>query len=210
MRRRTFPLLAATIRLMIGASVRWVDCQPAEDARVYYANHTSHMDFVVLWASLPPEVRARSRPVAAQDYWESGRVRAYCGKKIFRAVLVDRIAAHCDAQHRANTRAAVEHMRSVLDNGESLIIFPEGTRGDGESVAAFKSGIYHLAQYRPDVELVPVFLQNLNRILPKGEVLPVPLIAQVTFGPPLRLCDGEPKPAFLERAHRALCALKEL
>ena len=90
-----------------------------------------------------------------------------------------------------------------------MILFPEGTRGTGQPVASFRSGLYHLARARPDVELIPVALENLNRILPKGEAIPVPMISRVTFGPELRLEPGEDKETFLERARRAVDALRE-
>ena len=98
-------------------------------------------------------------------------------------------------------------MADELDHGHSLIVFPEGTRRlDGE-VGPFKSGLFHLSQLRPDVELIPVYLQNLSRILPKGEILPVPMLGRVVFGRSFeRDCD-EQKSAFLSRARRALVEL---
>ena len=155
------------------------------------------------------EVRRRARPVAARDYWERGALRRYFSQRVFHAVLVER-SGNGTPLKPAVRRELFDRMLAALDAGESLIIFPEGTRGTGETVAPFKAGIYHLAQHRPHLDFVPVFLHNLNRILPKGEVLPVPLIAQVTFGPPIRLQADEAKAAFLERARDALCRLQEI
>ena len=92
----------------------------------------------------------------------------------------------------------------------SIIIFPEGGRFSGLDPMPFKSGLYHLALKLPGVELVPVLMENLNRILPNGEVLPVPLLGSVTFGSPLQLLEGEAKPAFLERARAELIRLRDL
>ncbi len=212
MKPRPHPLaagVAMTARALSGVSARWIDSRPSVEPRIYYANHTSHMDFAVLWASLPAEVRRRARPVAARDYWERGALRRYFSQRVFRAVLVERSGQGTQLKP-AVRRELFERMLAALDAGESLIIFPEGTRGTGETVAPFKAGIYHLAQHRPHLDFVPVFLHNLNRILPKGEVLPVPLIAQVTFGPPIRLQADEAKAAFLERARDALCRLQEI
>jgi 1-acyl-sn-glycerol-3-phosphate acyltransferase len=101
-------------------------------------------------------------------------------------------------------------MADALGSENSLILFPEGTRGTGEKVGPFRSGLYHLAMHRPDVELVPAYLENLNRILPKGEFLPVPMLSLLTFGKPLQVQDGEDKDGFLERAHEAVSSLRRI
>jgi 1-acyl-sn-glycerol-3-phosphate acyltransferase len=203
-------VIAALGRLVSGVQVRWDGVAPEPRQRIYFANHSSHLDFVVVWAALPPELRARTRPVAARDYWEKGALRPYLAQRVFRAVLLDRGAptpAEVAPTHVA-ARDLIDGLVTALGDDTSLIIFPEGTRGSGETIAPFKSGIYHLARRRPDVELVPVHIDNLNRILPKGEIFPVPLISTVTFGPPLRLADGESKQPFLTRAHEAVLALR--
>jgi len=203
-------IIAGAARLISGVHVRWVDSQPEARQTIYFANHTSHLDFVVLWSSLPAGIRARTRPVAAQDYWDKGLRRAIA-VNVFRALLV---ARHQPSQedHSAlpNPRLAIEHMLDAMGTDDSLILFPEGTRGTGEEVATFKSGLYYLCQQKPGLRLVPAHLNNLNRILPKGEFLPVPFLSRLTFGPPLSLEPGEPKAAFLARARAAVCRLKEI
>jgi 1-acyl-sn-glycerol-3-phosphate acyltransferase len=203
-------IIAGAARLISGVRVRWVDSQPEARQTIYFANHTSHLDFVVLWSSLPARIRARTRPVAAQDYWDKGLRRAIA-VNVFRALLV---ARHQPSQedHSAlpNPRLAIEHMLDAMGTDDSLILFPEGTRGTGEEVATFKSGLYYLCQQKPGLRLVPAHLNNLNRILPKGEFLPVPFLSRLTFGPPLSLEPGEPKAAFLARARAAVCRLKEI
>jgi 1-acyl-sn-glycerol-3-phosphate acyltransferase len=194
-------LLALIARLLSGASVRWKDCQPDTCQRVYFANHTSHLDAVVLWSSLPLNVRAVTRPVAAKDYWERGRVRRYMAS-LFNAILIDRreIKIH---------QSPVDLMLREIGDKYSLIVFPEGGRSSGEEIGEFKSGLYYLCKKRPDLELIPVHIENLNRILPRGEFLPVPLLSCITFGAPMWLEAGEPKQAFLERARDAVRTLKE-
>jgi 1-acyl-sn-glycerol-3-phosphate acyltransferase len=210
---RSHPLagiIAGAARLISGVNVRWVDSEPDPRQTIYFANHTSHLDFVVLWSSLPPEIRARTRPVAAQDYWEKGLRRAIA-VNVFRAVLVARQQKNPETQSApADPREAIDHMLEAMGSDHSLILFPEGTRGTGEDVATFKSGLYYLCQRKPEMRLVPGYLNNLNRILPKGEFLPVPFISRLTFGPPLRLTPDEPKPAFLARTRDALCRLRNL
>ena len=204
-------IIAAFARAISGVQVRGSDgFSDTARQRIYFANHTSHLDFVVLWSALPAEMRARTRPVAAKDYWESG-VKAYLAQNVFRAVLVQRGAAAqvaSEEKARAAGRATIEQLAEALGETDSLILFPEGTRGTGESVASFRSGLFHLAKRKPDAELVPVYLENLNRILPKGEVLPVPLISSLTFGAPMHVEENESKEAFLERAHSAVCELR--
>ena len=195
-------LLAGGSRLLCGASVRW-QCDPtATRQRIYYGNHSSHLDFIMIWSALPPRLRASARPVAGRDYWERGATRRYLAGKVFRAVLIERGQATA-----TSARAAIEYMAHEMGDRYSLIVFPEGTRSVNGEIGPFKSGIYHLAQLRPDVELVPVYLENLNRILPKGESLPVPMMSRVIFGPPLTVESGDDKTAFLTKARSALMAL---
>jgi 1-acyl-sn-glycerol-3-phosphate acyltransferase len=206
-------LLAAVARGITGVQVQWAGCEPDEKQRIYFANHTSHLDFVVLWSGLPPDLRARTRPVAAQDYWESSALRRYVVTNVFNAVLLQRgvmAQAKSPEEARYTGRALIEQMAAALGEQYSLILFPEGTRGNGEKVGPFRAGLYHLALRRPDVELVPAYLENMNRILPKGEVLPVPMLSLLTFGKPLQVEPGEEKEAFLERAREAVSSLRRI
>lgn len=194
--------LAWVARIISGATACWVDCQPVPKQRIYFANHTSHLDFVVLWSVLPDDLRNLTRPVAAEEYWTKSKLRHYLASKVFRAVLVDRQSTTVEQR-----QDQMKRMLDGLGQDHSLIIFPEGTRGEGEEIQPFKSGLYHLAKARPDVELVPVYLENLNRVLPKGEYLPVPLLSRVFFGAPMKLEPEEPKDVFLERALQAMKGL---
>lgn len=204
------PLLAAAARVISGASVRWSTDLPDSGQRVFFANHTSHLDFVVLWSALPKPLRELARPVAAREYWERGALRRYLATRVFHAVLVDRGGASASSGHEKAeaARHKIERLAAEMGDRYSLIVFPEGTRGSGHEVAAFKSGLYHLCCVRPALELIPVYLDNMNRILPKGETLPVPMLSRVVFGAPMRLSPGESKAEFLERAHAAVCALR--
>ena len=120
---------------------------------------------------------------------------------MFNGVLVDRDRSDPNAN-------PLQSMLDALEQGDSLIIFPEGTRNlTDEQLLPFKSGLYHLAQAKPDVELVPVWIANLNRVMPKGRALPLPLLCTLSFGAPLERQEGEDKAAFLERARNALLDL---
>ena len=201
-------ILAAAAQVIAGSTVRWLGCAPTAGQRVYIANHSSHFDFIVLWSYLPPKLRRLTRPVAARDYWERDAVRRYLATRVFNALLIDRVATPSTAGAGLG-RQAVDQMVQSLDNRHSLILFPEGTRGAGEDLAPFRSGLYHLCRTRPEIEVIPVYLENLNRILPKGHLLPVPMLSRITFGAPLHLQPAEEKDAFLERARQAVRALKE-
>ena len=194
-------LVAGALRLFSGSVARWQGCGPELTQRVYFANHTSNLDGPVLWASLPPPVRVLTRLVGARDYWSVGRVRPFLAYRIFNALLIERKKPTPECN-------PLDDMVKALGDRHSLILFPEGGRQTSPEPQPFKSGIYHLAKKRPDVQLVPVWMENLNRILPKGEILPVPVLGSVTFGTPIRLQEGEAKPDFLVRAREAVIALK--
>ncbi|MDO5625743.1 MAG: lysophospholipid acyltransferase family protein [Pseudomonadota bacterium] len=173
---------------------------------LYFANHASHGDFVLLWASLPPGLRAATRPVAGEDYWLASRLRRFIGHDVFRALMIRRQPADGGAHAEGNP---VAQMAEALDHGHSLIMFPEGTRNTTDEVLLpLKSGLYHLARQCPEARLVPVWIDNLKRVLPKGELLPVPLACSVCFGAPLALQAGEGKADFLQRAREAMLALR--
>lgn len=195
-------IFAGLVRLITGAQARWQGCAPEPRQRIYFANHVSNLDGPVIWATLPRALRLRTRPIAAQDYWEKGWVRPWLAHRVLKAVLIARTAIGA----RNNPLVPME---AALDEGSSLIIFPEGKRQGDEDAGMnpFKPGLWHLATRHPEVELVPVWLENLNRILPRGEILIVPLMASVTFGEPLARVADEDKATFLARALAAVSAL---
>jgi 1-acyl-sn-glycerol-3-phosphate acyltransferase len=217
--------LAVLCRTVCGTSVEW-RCDPCTTRqRIYFGNHSSHLDFVVIWSSLPADVRHFARPVAARDYWTRSALRRYLAADVFNAVLVDRQST-ADAGRRSSpdvgrglspgvsapssidaARAATASIAAEMGDRHSLILFPEGTRSADGHVAPFKSGLYFLSRLRPDVELIPVFLENLNRVLPSGETLPVPMLSRASFGPPLAPIADEDKSEFLARARTAVIEL---
>ena len=200
MKQITVPTLAFIAKMLSGATVRWVDCEPDTCQRVYFANHTSHLDALVLWASLPKKIRTLTRPVAAADYWIKGPVRRYMAS-VFNALLIDRkkIKVH---------NSPIDMMIREIGNQYSLIVFPEGGRNLSGEMQDFKSGLYHLARKRPDLELVPVHIDNLNRVMPKGEFLPVPLLSCISIGAPIFLESHENKSEFLSRAREAVLKMR--
>lgn len=193
-------LLIRTVHLLVGAYPRWEGSAPNATQRIYFANHSSHMDTLVLWSALPPKLRAQTRPVAAKDYWGGSAFRRYVSGKGFNVALIER------AREDRSTDP-LHPLYEVLNNGQSLIIFPEGTRKPQALPDPFKSGLYHLSQRFPNVDLVPVYLENLHRSMPKGTFFPLPLICTVRFGAPLAIVENETKEKFLERARSEVVAL---
>ena len=193
--------LLGLVRLLTGAQARWYGCPPNAEQRIYFANHQSHADLVMIWAALPQELRSITRPIAARDYWTKSRFREWITTAVFNAVYVDRA--------RTGEQDPLEPLIQALQAGDSIIIFPEGTRGHAEEPQPFKAGLYNLALRFPEVVLVPAWIDNVQRVMPKGEVVPVPILCSVTFGAPVKLEPGEDRHAFLARARDAVIALRE-
>lgn len=191
--------LIGLVKLLVGANPRWMDAAPDVAQSIYFTNHSSHLDTLALWAALPAEIRATTRPVAARDYWGHGRIKRFIALKVLNAVLIEReVSRHSDP---------LAPLFEALGQGDSLIIFPEGTRRTQAEPSDFKGGLYHLAEAFPQVCLVPVYLDTLHRSMPKGSLLPVPLICTVRFGAAIALQSGEHKKNFLVRARAAVLKL---
>ena len=279
-------LLLGVVRLLTGAQARWYGCPPKAEQRIYFANHQSHADLVMIWAALPEELRSITRPIAARDYWANTPFKRWITTEVFNAVYVERGGAPLVPSApaaSASTKPAVPTLIptariepsmdpiepfmiqvpppapaafavkavqlplialpstepdasassaatasdaigspapeaadplapliEALTSGDSIIIFPEGTRGHTGEPQKFKSGLFTLAQLFPDVVLVPAWIDNIQRVMPKGEVVPVPILCSVTFGAPIRLEEGEERRPFLDRAREAVVALRSV
>jgi 1-acyl-sn-glycerol-3-phosphate acyltransferase len=194
--------LLGLIRLLTGSQARWWGCPPKAEQRIYFANHQSHADLVMIWAALPEELRAHTRAIAAKDYWTKTPFRQWITTAVFNVIYV--------ARDRSADEDPLEPLFEALEKGDSIILFPEGTRGHMEEPQAFKAGLYNLALKFPKVELIPAWINNVQRVMPKGEVVPVPVLCSVTFGAPIRLTEGEDRRAFLVRARDAVVALRDV
>jgi 1-acyl-sn-glycerol-3-phosphate acyltransferase len=194
--------LLGLIRLLTGAQARWWGCPPMAEQRIYFANHQSHADLVMIWAALPLELRGITRPIAARDYWTKTPFKQWITTQVFNAIYVDRA--------RVADQDPLEPLIDALTNGDSIILFPEGTRGHAEEPQPFRSGLYNLALKFPDVKLIPAWINNVQRVMPKGEVVPVPILCSVTFGAPIRVEPDEDHRVFLDRARSAVIALRDV
>ncbi|MFZ3160273.1 MAG: lysophospholipid acyltransferase family protein [Rhodoferax sp.] len=194
--------LLGLIRVLTGAQARWWGCPPKAEQRIYFANHQSHADLLMIWAALPKELRRSTRAVAAREYWTQSPFRQWITSAVFNVIYV--------ARERDATEDPLEPLVEALAAGDSLILFPEGTRGHFDDPQAFKAGLYNLATKFPTVELIPAWIANVQRVMPKGEVVPVPVLCSVTFGAPLQVQAGEDCHAFLQRARQAVIALRDI
>ena len=193
--------LLGLIRALTGAQARWQGCPPKAEQRIYFANHQSHADLVLMWAALPAELRSITRPIAAKDYWTKTPFKKWITTAVFNAIYVDRV--------KTGDQDPLEPLIDALENGDSIILFPEGTRGNQDEPQSFKSGLYNLALKFPNVVLVPAWINNVQRVMPKGEVVPVPILCSVTYGAPITLEADEPRSGFLTRARQAVLDLRE-
>ena len=193
--------LLGLIRVLTGSQARWHGCPPKAEQRIYFANHQSHADLVLMWAALPAELRSITRPIAAKDYWTKTPFKKWITTAVFNAIYVDRV--------KIGDQDPLEPLIDALENGDSIILFPEGTRGNQDEPQSFKSGLYNLALKFPNVVLVPAWINNVQRVMPKGEVVPVPILCSVTYGAPITLEADEPRSGFLTRARQAVIDLRE-
>ena len=194
--------LLGLIRVLTGSQARWWGCPPKAEQRIYFANHQSHADLVMIWAALPRELRHGTRAVAARDYWTTTPFKAWITSAVFNVIYVSRA--------RLADEDPLEPLIEALNAGDSLILFPEGTRGHADEPQAFKAGLYNLALKFPQIELIPAWIANVQRVMPKGEVVPVPVLCSVTFGAPMTLQHDEARQAFLQRARNAVLALRDI
>lgn len=166
------------VLIVIGLNIRHRERIPLKGPAIVVSNHNSHLDTLVLMTLLPWPMLRQLRPVAAKDYFLRNRVLAWFALNIMHIIPLEREIID---RHQDPLAACSE----ALQNGEILILFPEGSRGDPEQMGTFKSGIAHLAKRNPEIPIIPIFLHGLGKALPKGEAILVPFFCDVFIGEPI-------------------------
>ena len=199
--RVLFVVLVAypVVLLWLGLNVRHRERLPARGPAVVAANHNSHLDTLTLFTLFPLGLIARVHPVAAADYFTSNPWIAWFSRNVVGIIPVVRGSAKKGID-------PLQECHDALRRGEILIIFPEGTRGEPEQMAAIKSGIWHLGRQCPQATVVPVFMHGLGRSMPKGSIIPLPLFVDVYVGHPLQWCNE--KAYFMTRLAERFSRLK--
>ena len=186
-------------RFFTGADILGREHLPVKGPAIVAANHSSHVDTLLLLTMFPARTLDRVRPAAAADYFLKGPVMSWFSRNIIGIVPVERKKAGMGED-------VLAPLRDALAAGDIVIIFPEGTRGDGEAMAQLKSGVARLAEAFPDAPVTPAWLQGAGRVLPKGALLPVPMNCTVLVGEAMRW-TGE-RETFMDDLRQRLETLK--
>jgi 1-acyl-sn-glycerol-3-phosphate acyltransferase len=173
---------------------------PGRHPFIIVANHSSHMDTLALLSIFSLKDLSMIRPVAAADYFNKNKLVAFLTHRLFNILTIPRTGIT-----QANNPAQI--MKTALAQGNSLIVFPEGTRSVTGEIGRFRPGIAHLIREIPDLKVFPVFLANMGRSLPKGEYLPLPFFCEIVIGEALHL-EGE-KAAVMHTLETAVRGLKQ-
>ena len=168
--------------LFIGLRVRGREHLAQTEPFILIANHSSHLDTISLLSLFPLNRLRRVRPVAAADYFERNAFVSLLTRTLFNILPIAR-------KNITSENNPLRRMRDAIEAGDSIIIFPEGTRGSGSEMGEFRSGVAHLIDKMPGVPVVPAYLVNMGRSLPKGEFIPVPFFCEIRIGAP-RVLQG--------------------
>jgi 1-acyl-sn-glycerol-3-phosphate acyltransferase len=167
------------VLIVLGLNIRNRAKLPQTGPAIIIANHNSHLDTMVLMTLFKINLLPKIHPIAAADYFLKNRFLAWFSQQIIGIIPITRIG------HDSQSDPLLPCYQA-LDNGEIIILFPEGTRGEPEKLSAFKKGISYLAEKYPHVPVVPIFMHGLGKSLPKGEYLLVPFFCDIYIGDALK------------------------
>jgi 1-acyl-sn-glycerol-3-phosphate acyltransferase len=207
MKRVVLPLIYSVLmrnflRIIVGVQFKNRDILKNCKQFVIVANHNSHLDTMSLLSALPAATIHNTHPIAAGDYFGQSPMRAFFTRFFVNAILIPRSRPKEGEQGQD----PIQLMIAALDKGHSLILFPEGTRGEPEKLQKFKRGIGILLEQRPDIPYIPAFMRGLGKVLPKGEALLVPFNSVLTFGEPV-FCKGMPVDEIVQSVESSIIKL---
>jgi len=191
-------LVRTVVLFVLGLNVRHRERLPSKGPAIIAANHNSHLDAMAMISLLPLRLLPRVRPVAAADYFLGNRLLAWFALNVVGIVPLNR-------ERRDPQEDLLAPVAAALERGEILIFFPEGSRGEPEQLAEFKTGLARIAERRPDVPVIPIFTHGLGKALPKGEWIIVPFFVDIFVGAPLRF-EGD-RTMYMQRYREAMAAL---
>lgn len=176
-----FTLIVKPIIILItGISIKNPQNLPKSGQFIIIANHNSHLDIMAIMSLFDSTMIQKVRPVAASDYFFKNRILKWISLHLIDIVPLDRSTKHNHGTH------PLQPLYDALDQGDSLIIFPEGSRGDPEKLGRFKNGIGHLAKKYQNIDIIPIVLEETGKCLPKNEALLVPFIIKAEIKKPMR------------------------
>lgn len=191
------------IYLVLGVNVTGIENLPniKKGASIIVANHNSHIDTLLLMSLFSCSDILKIHPVAAADYFCNTALKSFIFKTLLGLIPISRKV------RKAPKEELFKEINDALRAGETIIIYPEGTRGEDNTIKEFKSGVSHIAQMNPDVPVIPMFINGPDKILPKGEFLFVPFIADVYVAEPM-LYDGSSTKDFTDKIRYVVGDLK--
>ncbi len=172
------------MRGFCGLRVTHGDRLPRAGPAILVANHNSHLDTLALFALFSSDEAGSLRSVAAQDYFRAGSLIGWIARRLLGAITVARAWRPAEGDPLAGCSSA-------LDSGEILILYPEGTRGTPGRMSELKAGVAYLARRHPEVPVIPITLSGMDRVLPKGAAVPLPLTVAVNVGQPRCWAGGD-------------------
>lgn len=185
---------------LLGLNIRNREKLPKSGPAIIIANHNSHLDTLILMSLFSQRTLQYVHPVAAADYFLRSPALAWFATKIIGIIPIER--------HRADkNQDPLLPISKALQENSIVIFFPEGTRGEPEQLAKFKSGIAHLSERHPEIKIIPVFTYGIGKALPKGEALLVPRVIDLYIGDSL-YWQGN-KENFMQNLENTFIGLRE-
>ncbi len=180
-------LLRWILKLFVGVKSDKASFLSEEKQFIIVANHNSHLDTMALMSVMPSKILPKVKPVAAIDHFGKTKFQQKLSNYFINTLLISRTGG-----------SAIKQMKQALDEGYSLIIFPEGSRGEPDEEQAMKPGVALLLALCPQTKYVPVYMTGMGKAMPKGDNLIVPYESFLYFGRPTTIQSTDKKEILLQ------------